>query len=90
MSRPVLLGATLLLSIGAAACGGDAPGGGEPEQGCGAVQQERIDPDHLVHLLPGADEPAYLTDPPTSGPHAPSAPRQGVADLLDRLTAEPA
>ena len=81
MLRPLLLGAALTLSIGTAACGGGAPTGADaPEAGCGEVVQERIDPDHLVHLLPGAEEPAYLTDPPTSGPHAPAAARHGVAD----------
>jgi hypothetical protein len=79
--RPLLLGAALTLSIGAAGCGDGGGSGAEaPSAGCGDVVQERIDPDHLVHLLPGAEEPAYLTDPPTSGPHAPAAARQGVAD----------
>jgi hypothetical protein len=79
--RSRLLAASITLSIGATACGGGGPNGAEPPAaGCGEVRQERIDPDHLVHLLPGAEEPAYLSDPPTSGPHAPSAAREGVAD----------
>jgi hypothetical protein len=79
--RPALLGAVLTLTIGAAACGGGAASGDdEPEAGCGEVLQERIDPDHLVHVFPGAEEPAYLTDPPTSGPHAPAAARSGLAE----------
>lgn len=81
MLRPLLLGAALTLLIGGAACGGGGPdGAAAPASGCGEVLQERIDPDHLVHLLPGAAEPGYLTDPPTSGPHAPAAARSGVID----------
>lgn len=80
MLRPLLLGAALTLSIGATGCGGGRDAADAPAQGCGEVVQERIDPDHLVHLLPGAEEPGYLTDPPTSGPHAPSAARHGVAE----------
>lgn len=45
------------------ACGGEASGG------CGPDLRERIDPGSAVHLLPGAPEPEYLSDPPTSGPH---------------------
>ena len=30
------------------------------------------------HVLPGAAEPTYATDPPTSGPHTPGAPPQGA------------
>lgn len=37
--------------------------------GCGPVEEEPLDPDSAKHVFPGAAEPAYLTDPPTSGPH---------------------
>lgn len=73
--------AAIALLAGVAACGGGSPGGDAPAAGCGDVQQERLDPDHLVHILPGADEPAFLTDPPTSGPHAPATAREGVAEV---------
>ncbi len=49
---------------------------------CGAVVREPLDERYLVHALPGAPEPRYITDPPTSGPHQPSPP-------LDGVTAEP-
>lgn len=81
MIRPALLCAALTLTIGAAACGGGGASGDDaPAAGCGEVLEERLDPDHLVHVLPGAAEPAYLTDPPTSGPHGPAAARRGVAE----------
>ncbi len=38
---------------------------------CEAPVAERIDPLSSQHLLPGAAEPAYLSDPPTSGAHSP-------------------
>lgn len=42
---------------------------GEARPACTEVR-ERLDPASARHLLPGAPEPRYLTDPPTSGPHA--------------------
>lgn len=68
-----------LLALGA--CTGDDPErSGQAATGCGADEQERLDPDYLVHVLPGGPEPAYLSDPPTSGPHAVAAARGGVDD----------
>ena len=75
---PIAVGVLLL---GASACsGGSSEGAGTPGAGCGDVVRERFDPDSAVHVLPGADEPTYLTDPPTSGPHAPTTPVGGVRD----------
>lgn len=72
-----------LLGLGALVTGcdsgdGGGGGGGSATSGCGEEVRERIDPDALVHILPGAAEPDFLTDPPTSGPHAPAAPQEGV------------
>lgn len=39
-------------------------------EGCGSVVEERLDPESGRHLLPGAPEPAYASNPPTSGAHA--------------------
>ncbi len=53
-----------------------------PAQGasaCGPVVREALDP-NVGHVLPGAAEPAYRTDPPTSGPHTPTAIPAGVLD----------
>jgi hypothetical protein len=41
------------------------------------VQREALDPNER-HVLPGAPDPTYRTDPPTSGPHEPGAPLAGV------------
>lgn len=57
---PALLGAALLATLAGCGDGGDA---------CGPDRRERLDPGSSVHLLPGAPEPDYLVDPPTSGPH---------------------
>jgi hypothetical protein len=75
-ARRRLLG--VLLLIGVAACGGGQSTLAAPAQGCGEPFQERLDPDSLVHIFPDADEPAFTTDPPTSGPHGPAAATDGV------------
>ena len=59
----------LLLAATLGACG---RGGGEeavPRKACDPVSEEPLDPRSTQHLLPGAPEPAYQGDPPTSGPH---------------------
>ena len=72
--------AALLLVALMAACGGSGSGGGAPAGGCGADTRELLDPGSLTHLLPGAPEPTYSTDPPTSGPHLAGATVAGVQD----------
>jgi hypothetical protein len=57
---------------GAAGCGG-----GGAKGACEPAVREALDP-NLGHVLPGAAEPTYLTDPPTSGPHAPGPAPSGV------------
>jgi hypothetical protein len=39
-------------------------------EGCGEIVEEQLDPNSGEHLLPGAEEPPYISDPPTSGGHA--------------------
>lgn len=63
--------------LGLTACGG--PGDGSDDAGCGPVRREPLD-SRSVHILPGADEPEYKTDPPTSGPHLPSPSTEDVRD----------
>jgi hypothetical protein len=74
----------LVATLGATACG-DGGGAAAPATSppttappatsttapatCTEVR-ERLDPASAQHLLPGAPEPRYLTDPPTSGAHA--------------------
>ena len=56
------------------ACGdGDAAAAG-----CDAPQAQTIDPSSSQHILPGAPEPDYTTNPPTSGAHAPGGHPTGV------------
>ncbi|MDP9070588.1 MAG: DUF3105 domain-containing protein [Actinomycetota bacterium] len=62
------------LVLGACADGGAGPGAPRPTAStgsapCGAEVEEPLDPRSTQHLLPGAPEPAYANDPPTSGPH---------------------
>ncbi len=84
--RPsVAVAATLVLALLAGCVGGESNGQGDrstaPAPGppaCGSDRREPLDERYLVHVLPGASEPRYLTDPPTSGPHQPSVPLPGV------------
>lgn len=80
MRRVVLLslvwGASLLL-VG---CGGGSATGGGDEGACGPDTEEPLDPGSVQHLLPGAPEPRYATDPPTSGPHFAGGAPQGAQD----------
>lgn len=60
----------------------DASDGG----GCGPVRREAVDPASSVHVVSGG-APEYVTDPPTSGPHAPTPVLSGVREEpLDRPT----
>jgi len=69
----VLAGAAM--AVAAVACGGD----GAATPACGAAVEEALDPGSARHVLPGAPEPAYATDPPTSGAHHPGAQARGVS-----------
>lgn len=60
------LAAVLVLGTGAcASTSGTTP----PTHGCTKVHTDPFDPGSSIHLLPGAPEPSYVTDPPTSGAH---------------------
>lgn len=58
------------------ACAGNGGGGAA----CGPVTREPLDPSYLVHVLPGAVDVDYLSDPPTSGPHQPGPAVEGVLE----------
>ena len=75
--RGAIAVATALLAGLLAGCGGGA-GGGSAADGCDPVRSEPLDRQYLVHVLPGAPDPDYRTDPPTSGPHQPTPPIEGV------------
>lgn len=77
MRHARIVAALVALVATVVACGGDgSPGSGA----CDRVQVETVDRRSLVHVLPGAPEVEYLTDPPTSGPHQPTPPIEGVVD----------
>jgi drug/metabolite transporter (DMT)-like permease len=64
----------LVAVLGLGACVDDTGGAVHPPPGsgtCGRAVTEALAPDSLKHVLPGAPEPAYPTDPPTSGAHQP-------------------
>jgi hypothetical protein len=65
--RRVLTGlvAAALCAVPAAGCSG----GGGVAGGCAGPHHEPLDIRSTIHLLPGAPEPPYSTDPPTSGAH---------------------
>jgi hypothetical protein len=52
--------------------------GGGSDSACGPEVRERLDPNSIQHLLPGASIPAYETHPPTSGAHQVGAWPTGV------------
>lgn len=63
-----VLGLVLLAVMTTGCAGSDRPAA------CGPISQEALDPNFLLHVLPGAAGVRYRTDPPTSGAHQP-APR---------------
>jgi hypothetical protein len=73
--QPCALALVAALGLGVAGCGGS--GGGEA---CGPTTREALDPAYLVHVLGDDESVEYTSDPPTSGPHMPSPPVEGVLD----------
>lgn len=65
----------------AVACGN---GGDDPAGGCGPITREALDSAYLVHVLGTETAVDYTSDPPTSGPHQPSPPVEGV--VTDPIT----
>ncbi len=79
-TRAGVVGALSLAALTLGACGDSEAG-----QSCGPVRRERVDAASSLHLLPTAAEPAYASDPPTSGPHRSGpTPRGVVSDPLER------
>lgn len=68
-----------LASLGLLVVGGCGDEAGVSAGSCDEIVHERVDA-NSTHLLPGADTPSYLSDPPTSGPHVASRPTTGVQD----------
>jgi hypothetical protein len=64
----------VLTLVGAiAACGSD-----EADAACGPILRESLDSAYLVHVLGDDTDVEYTSDPPTSGPHQPGPPVDGV------------
>ena len=61
--RTIPLVGTVLAALLLSACSGSTSA-----SPCQTVH-DTIDPASAIHLLPGAPEPVYRTNPPTSGPH---------------------
>lgn len=74
--RPILAGIGALLTVSVAACGGDGGSGAA----CGPIQREALDSAYLVHVLGDDTDVEYTSDPPTSGPHQPGPPVEGVVE----------
>ena len=68
----VTIAAVVLLGAG---CGDDGADGA-----CGPITREALDPAYLVHVLGTDTDVQYTSDPPTSGPHQPAPPVEGVAE----------
>jgi hypothetical protein len=69
-----LLSTLVLAAVLAIGCGND----GNDASACAPVRRDQLDPASARHLLPGAPEPDYLTEPPTSGAHASGRAPTGV------------
>jgi hypothetical protein len=83
--RVAVLGAVAMAFAGAGCGDASDPSasslGDQPASGaCGPVETENLDPASGRHILPGAPEPVYRTDPPTSGAHQPGEVPGGVLD----------
>ncbi len=72
----LLVSVAVVVVATAAGCGG----GSGASSACGPDRREALDPSSASHVLGSGDDVEYLTDPPTSGPHAPGRPLSGVLD----------
>jgi len=70
--------------LGSAALGlallGACGTGGSDEGACGPIVREALDSAYLVHVLGDERDVEYTSDPPTSGPHQPGPPVEGVVE----------
>jgi hypothetical protein len=72
----VVLG--LVLALVGAACSSSTKEVVVPVNGCAPAVNERLDPRSTIHLFSASQQPTYLTNPPTSGPHRLGPPYAGV------------
>ena len=83
--RRIELASVAVALVLLAGCGGGVTGGGAGAAAtaanrCGTDTEEPLDPGSVQHLLPGAPEPTYSSDPPTSGPHLAGGAPLGAQD----------
>jgi hypothetical protein len=79
--------AVLVSAVGACGSGPGLEEERSAETACGPVTPEPLDASSALHLLPGAVEPTYQSDPPTSGPHLSGRPPTSVLEqAIDRPT----
>jgi hypothetical protein len=83
-----VLGAVLAATtVGGLLAVSGCSGGGLSTGGCASPHRDLLDVRSTLHLLPGAPEPPYSTDPPTSGAHRVGYyPRGVVATPIARAT----
>lgn len=87
LSTGLVCGAAVALAAAVAGgCGDGGDGRPNPVGDCAGVVTEPLDPRSTQHLLPGAPEPVYPSDPPTSGPHlaTPDVPRGAQREPVPR------
>jgi hypothetical protein len=77
MSAAMVLAAAM--ALGVVGCRGSSSRAAAPANGCAPAFKEQLDSRSTQHLFPGAPQPSYLTDPPTSGPHQLGDPSTGAA-----------
>lgn len=70
----------LLTTLSLSLATGGACGSGGDDGACGPIRREALDPAYLVHVLGTETAVDYTSDPPTSGPHQPGPPVEGVVD----------
>ena len=80
--RTVPLVGAVLAALLLTACSSTTSGAASA---CTRPTQHPLDPASAIHLLPGAPEPAYQTDPPTSGAHR----LTGLASIPRGLLTQP-
>jgi len=69
--QPLAVAVAVAVAVTLGACGDD--GSPTATGTCGGDMTEPLDPGSARHVLPGAPEPDYASDPPTSGAHLPGA-----------------
>ena len=78
--RPVLAAVLAAVSVASIGVVAGCSNGTASAGGCVGPHTDLLDIRSVLHLLPGAPEPPYSTDPPTSGAHRVGFYPRGVVD----------